>query len=212
LIAVSKSHPQLLGKPMSNTTTLPANGSKPRKREKIQDFRPEKISPPPLFVWPWSPVAFLKWLFAFPGFFWPWNTLYFGIALATWTWLTPTVASMKTIEVWWVGLILLRNAGLITAVVGAWHLRLYVQRAQGTDYKYNGRWLAQDNDNFLFRDQLRDNLFWTFVSAVPVWTAYEVVSLWAQANGYLPTITWTAHPLLFVLVLLIIPVFREAHF
>jgi sterol desaturase/sphingolipid hydroxylase (fatty acid hydroxylase superfamily) len=185
---------------------------KPRRREKVQDYKPEQVAPPPLFVWPWRPFAFARWFFGFPGYLWPWNTLYLAIATATWFWLTPSLASMRTIEPWWVGLIFLRNAGLITAVVGAWHLRLYVQRAQGTEYKYNGRWLAEHSDNFLFRDQVRDNVFWTFASGVPVWTLYEVATLWAQANGVLPTVTWASHPVLFAALLLFIPVFREAHF
>jgi sterol desaturase/sphingolipid hydroxylase (fatty acid hydroxylase superfamily) len=184
-----------------------------RKRERIRDYHPpEPIKITPLFRWPWNPLAFAKWFFGFPGYLWPWNTLYLAIALATWLWLTPDVATMKTLEPGWIALVLLRNSALITAVVGAWHLRLYVQRAQGTEYKYNGRWLAKDNDNFLFRNQLLDNVFWTFASGVPIWTAYEVLTLWAQANGYLPTINWADHPIYFALLLLAIPVWREAHF
>ncbi|MGH7122099.1 MAG: hypothetical protein ACREFP_24410 [Acetobacteraceae bacterium] len=189
-----------------------AIAAKARKREKVQDYRPRKIKPPPLFVWPWRLLAFAKWFFGFPRYLWPWNALYLAIAVATWCWLTPPLAAMRTIELWWVGQLLLCNVCLIILVVGAWQLRLYVQRAQGTEYKYNGHWPAQDNNNFLFHNQLRDNLFWTFLSAVPVWTAYEVVTLWGQANGYLPTLSWAAHPVAFVLPLLFIPVFREGHF
>ncbi len=193
--------PLLAGKPQ-----------KARRKERPRGYSPDKINPPPLFVWPWRPVAVLKWFFGFPGYLWPWNLLYLAIALATWRWLTPPLAEMRTVEAWWVGQIFLCNLGLIGAVVGTWHLRLYTKRAQGTEYKYSGLWLAQDNDSFLFRDQLLDNLFWTFASAVPIWTAYEVITLWAQANGYLPTIGFSAHPVAFVLLLLVIPVFREAHF
>jgi hypothetical protein len=125
---------------------------KARKRERVEDYRPERIEPPPLFVWPVRPLSFVRWFFGFPGFLWPWNTLYLTIAAATWFWLTPSLGSMQRIETWWVCLLLLRNAALITVVVGAWHIRLYVQQAQGTRFKYNGRWLAQDNDNFLFSD------------------------------------------------------------
>jgi sterol desaturase/sphingolipid hydroxylase (fatty acid hydroxylase superfamily) len=183
------------------------------KRERVKGYRPpEPTHTPPLFRWPWSPVAFSKWVFGFPGYLWPWNAAYVLIALATWFWLTPDMARLKTFEAGWIAFILVRNAGLVTLVVGAWHLRLYAQKAQGTEYKYSGRWLATDNDAFLFRDQLKDNVFWTFASAVPVWTAYEVVTLWAQANGYIPSVSWATHPIYCVLVLLAIPVFREAHF
>jgi sterol desaturase/sphingolipid hydroxylase (fatty acid hydroxylase superfamily) len=189
-----------------------AKQKKVRKREKVEEYRPGKIKSPPLFVWPWRPVAVARWFFGYPGYLWPWNAVYLAIAVATWCWLTPRLASMQSIEAWWVGVVFLRNLVLIIAVVGVWHLRLYIQRAQGTEYKYHGEWLAQDSGHFLFRDQLLDNLFWTFASALPVWTAYEVATLWAQANGYLPTLAWGTHPALFVLLLLIIPLFREAHF
>jgi len=184
-----------------------------RKREPIRDYQPpEPIRTSPLFAWPPRPVGFAKWLLGFPGYLWPWNTLYFAIALGTWLFMTPEFARMKTFELNWIGLVFFRNLGLIVAVVGIWHLRLYVQRAQGTEYKYNGRWLAKDNSNFLFRDQLLDNIFWTIVSAVPVWSAYEVITLWAQANGYLPTVDWATHPIYCTVILLLIPIFRETHF
>src|SRR5579884_2153679 len=110
-----------------------------RRRQKVQDYWPGPIVPPPLFVWPWRPVAFLKWVFGFPGYLWPWNALYLPIAVATWYWLTPDLVAMRTIHAWWIAAILLRNALLILAVAGVWHLRLYVHRAQGTEFKYSGR-------------------------------------------------------------------------
>src|SRR5258708_37978876 len=100
---------------------------------------------------------------------------------------------MKTFELGWIAAILARNLGLIILVAGAWHLRLYVQQAQGTEYKYNSRWLATNNPTFLFGSQLLDNIFWTVISAVPIWSGYEVVTLWGQANGYRPTVALQAH-------------------
>ena len=45
-----------------------------------------------------------------------------------------------------------------------------------------------------------------------VWSAYEVVTLWAFANGYIPTLNWEAHPVYFVLLFCAIPLIRDAHF
>jgi len=192
---------------------MPSGAAGPRERRKPQGYRPpERIKVPPLFVWPWRPAAFFKWMFGFPGYLWPFNTIYLTIAVAVWLWLTPSMATMKTFAPGWILFILLRNAALITLVAGAWHLRLYVRRAQCTRYKYNERWLATESNSFLFRDQLRDNLFWTFASGVPIWSAYEVVTLWAQANGYIPVVSWQTHPLYCAALLLVIPVWREAHF
>ena len=182
-------------------------------RDRRGDWRPpNNIKSPPLFEWPIRPLPTLKWFFGWQGYLFPWNALYVAIATVTWLWLTPSVESMRNLEVWWIAVILARNMGLIFLVCGAWHMRLYVQRAQGTDYKYNGKWLARDNPIFLFRNQVLDNIFWTVISAVPIWTAYEVLSLWAMANGYIPFVSFAEHPVYCVILLLLIPLFREVHF
>jgi sterol desaturase/sphingolipid hydroxylase (fatty acid hydroxylase superfamily) len=79
-------------------------------------------------------------------------------------------------------------------------------------YKYKGRWLATNNRTFLFSDQLRDNVFWNLVSAVPIWTAYEVLTLWLQANGFVPSISWQTHPVYCAALMLFIPIFQDLHF
>jgi sterol desaturase/sphingolipid hydroxylase (fatty acid hydroxylase superfamily) len=173
---------------------------------------PNALKAPPVFVWPPRPIGFLKFVFGFPGYLWPWNTLFLTIAFLTWRFLTPDLATMKNFSAGWVGIILLRNLFLIVLITSAWHLRLYVQKAQGTEFKYNGRWLATDNPNFLFRNQTADNIFWTAVSGVPIWTGYEVLMLWAQANDFAPIVSWSAHPIYCALLFLAIPVFHETHF
>jgi sterol desaturase/sphingolipid hydroxylase (fatty acid hydroxylase superfamily) len=170
---------------------------------------PGLIEAAPIFVWPPRPRAFLGAVFAFLC---PWRILYAGIALLTWLFLTPDFANMRTFAVGWIATIFFRNLGLIVLLAGAWHLRLYVQRAQGTDYKYNGRWLASRHPNFLFHNQLLDNIFWTVVSAVPIWSAYEIFTLWAQANGLVPVVAWQSHPVYCVLLMCFIPLFHEIHF
>ena len=85
------------------------------------------------------------------GYLWPWNTLYAAMALLTWLFLTPDFAKMSTFAVGWISIIFFRNLMLIALYVSAWHLRLYVRRAQGTDYKYDRRWLATNNPTFLFQ-------------------------------------------------------------
>ena len=180
--------------------------------ERRGEWRPEELlRPPPLFVWPPRPAGLLKWLFGWNGYLFPWNTIYVAIALATWLWLTPDLADMKALQPGWVLALFERNAALLIAVAGGWHLRLYIQRAQDTKYKYNPRWPGK-NSVFLFKSQILDNLFWTFVSAVPVWTAFEAATLWAQANGYIPAVSWRAHPLWCAGVLLLTPLWRELHF
>jgi len=182
-------------------------------RDRRGDWRPaELLKPPPIYSWPVKLGAVLKWIFGYPGFLFPWNVTFAAIGILTWLYLTPDLATMKTFAPGWIAVILARNMALIFIVAGVWHFRLYVQKAQGTDYKYSGRWLARDNPIFLFGNQLLDNVFWTVIGAVPIWTAYEVLTLWAFANGYIPYVDWATHPIYFVLVMLAIPLFRELHF
>ena len=55
-------------------------------------------------------------------------------------------------------------------------------------------------------------MIWTLASAVPIWTAYEVLTLWGYANGIVPYLDPAAHPYAFVGLMLILPLFRELHF
>jgi sterol desaturase/sphingolipid hydroxylase (fatty acid hydroxylase superfamily) len=167
---------------------------------------------PAVFVWPLRPLAIAKWLFAYPGYVLPWNLLYAAVAVGVWLYLTPSALTLQTFAPGWIAFVLARNACLVLLFFGAFHLRLYIRRSQGSFCKYNPKWLDVGNPVFLFRDQTRDNMFWTLASGVPIWTAYEVVTLWVFANGYIPWVSWDAHPVYLVLLMLLIPLLREVHF
>lgn len=170
------------------------------------------IAYPRVFVWPPEPRAILRWLLGWPGLILPWNLLYALVALAFWLWLTPPLEVLREPAPGWILLLLARNAAATLLFFGAWHLRLYVRRAQGTAFKFDARWPATDSAAFLFRDQTKDNLLWTFASGVPIWTAWEALTLWAFANGLLPMLDPRVHPLWAALLLLAIPLIREVHF
>jgi sterol desaturase/sphingolipid hydroxylase (fatty acid hydroxylase superfamily) len=106
----------------------------------------------------------------------------------------------------------LRNMVLLWMVQGGWHLLLFTFKAQGTERKYDPRWLRTGDRNFTFKNQLADNIFWSCASGVPIWTAYEVWYMWAAANGKVPLITWIEHPIYFAVWLCLIPFWREFHF
>ena len=137
----------------------------------------ERIELPPPFRWPIKPLAILKWLFGFPGYLWPLNAIWFGIAALTWLVLTPPLESMATFRPGWMAWIFVRNAAMLFVWFGLWHIRLYIQRAQGMRYKYNNRWLSTGNRGFTFNHQTRDNVFWSMVSGGGIWTGYEILTL-----------------------------------
>src|SRR5580658_8086384 len=154
---------------MSSTDDLGIN-------ERSGHWRPPRlIQHPPLFVWPPQPMGMLKAIVGFPGYLWPWKSLYAVIGLLLWEFLLPSPLEMHTFAVGWIARLFCVNLVLLVVFAGGLHFRLYVQRVQGTDYKYNARWLATDSPNFLFRSQLLDNVFWNLASAVPIWTAYEAL-------------------------------------
>ena len=172
----------------------------------------ELIQTPPVFVWPPRPLAFLKWLFGFPGYLMPWNLFFVAVAIVSWLFLTPELERMTRFEPGWMIAIYLRNAAIMTLFFGAWHLRLYIRKAQGKRYKYNSRWLSANSKAFLFRNQTRDNVFWSLVSGCGVWSLYEAVTLWMYANGHLPYVDFRTNPVYFVLLLAAVGLLREVHF
>ena len=182
-------------------------------RDDNGDWRPPYVleTPAPL-AWPPRPLAVVKWLFGWPGYLWPWNASFFAFPLVSWFFLTPALASMQTFELWWIAVIFGRNLGLTVVLYSAWHLWFYVLKVQGTDTKCTLRPLAKNNKTFTFNNQLYDNIFWCLASGVTIWSAYEVVTLWAFANGLLPFIELRTNPVWFVVFMALIPAIRELHF
>jgi sterol desaturase/sphingolipid hydroxylase (fatty acid hydroxylase superfamily) len=183
------------------------------KRNKRGDWVPEQpLQIAPVLVWPPRPMAFLKYLFGYPGYFLPWGVIYMAVPVITWLYFTPPMEDMKTFAWGWVLYTLARNAILISIVIGLWQGWLHWKRAQGMDWKYTNKWFARDSDVFLFRNQTCDNLFWTYVSGVPIWTAFEVVTMWMYANQYIPYISPQENPIWFCIMMLLVPLMRETHF
>jgi sterol desaturase/sphingolipid hydroxylase (fatty acid hydroxylase superfamily) len=175
-------------------------------------WEPKKaISYGPAFAWPPQPVALFKWFFGFPGFLLPWTIPYALLACAIWYWMTPPLESFASFSLASALLVLLRNYILAFAVYGAWHLWFYTWKKQGTAFKYNRQW-PKEASFFKFGHQVYDNMFYALASGVPIWTAYELLLMWAYANGYAPMIDWASNPVWFVAMFLVIPFIHEAGF
>jgi sterol desaturase/sphingolipid hydroxylase (fatty acid hydroxylase superfamily) len=172
----------------------------------------EPVSYGPLFTWPPQARALLKWFFGFPGFLLPWNLLYAVAAVLIWAFLTPSLETMRTAAPGWMLLVLARNLVLAIAVYGAWHLWLYVWRKQDTSFKYNRQWPKAGVSTFMLGSQNRENMFWTLASGVPIWTAYEVLLLWAYASGTITILSPTEHPVAFVALFFLVPFIHEVGF
>ena len=170
------------------------------------------IEYPPVFVAPFNIRRFLKWVFGYPGYILPWNAVYAGFAAVVWLLLTPPMETMRVFSADWIVPLLFRNAAIVFVFFGAFHLRLYILRRQGTEFKFNPNWPSRSTPAFLFKNQNLDNLIWTFASGVPIWTAYEVVTLWMFANGFVPWAHYATNPVYFVVIMFLVPVMRDIHF
>ena len=181
-----------------------------QQRDRRGEWLPDSLpQPSPLFSWPLRLRPALKSVI---NFYWPYNLFYAALAVACWLWFTPDLSRTGSFSVGWIAEIYARNAVLIIVLYGAAHVRLYIQRAQGDRYKYNNRWPSADNRTFLFRNQTRDNVFWTLVSGGLIWTGYEAVTLWLYAKGALSMVGFAASPVYFVLLMLAVPWLRTIHF
>jgi len=136
------------------------------RENKRGDWTPARlIEYPPVFVWPMRPLGFIKYLFGYPGYILPSNLLYAAIALICWRYATPSLEAMRELGAGWIIFLLARNLVLTLLFFGAFHVRLYVRKAQGNSFKYNAKWLDADNSTFLFRSQTIDNMIWTLAAA-----------------------------------------------
>ena len=185
-----------------------ATGSRDSRGEWQPAARPVTA---PIWAWPPRPLETAKWLFGYPGYLFPWNAIYFAIALGTWAYVTPELSRMVEFRIGWIAEIYLRNLALFVLWVGGLHVWLHTFRSQGTAYKLHPKWLGEKSPAFLWRDQLRDNVFRNLVSACTVCTAYEVVAMWGYANGFIAFIDWRTEPVTFVFIVLAIPMWREIH-
>jgi sterol desaturase/sphingolipid hydroxylase (fatty acid hydroxylase superfamily) len=191
--------------------TLAASSAEP-SQPKAGYVPPDPIGIAPLFVWPPQPKAFLQYMFGFPGYLWPYFVVFVGIAVISWLYVSPDMVQAKTLSVDWIAMIVVRNGLLMTLFAGSFYYFLYVRKTQGTQYKYNPNWPAKDSPRFLFKNPVWESIFWCYCSALPFWSAYEVLGLWLHANGYAPSVNWTDNPVYCTALVLMTPIWAQLHF
>jgi sterol desaturase/sphingolipid hydroxylase (fatty acid hydroxylase superfamily) len=181
------------------------------KRNKRGDWSPDAPAGlAPLFVFPPRPFALLRWL---PHYFVPYNLLIAASAVAWWRWVLPDVETMKTLDWGWTFRLFIINCVAVVLFYGAFELRLYILRNQGTRFKYNGKWPAEQRSKaFCFERQNVDNIMRTFGSGVTIWTVIEVIILHAFATGWARWLTFAQDPWYLGLLFLLVPVIHETHF
>ncbi|MEM9579479.1 MAG: sterol desaturase family protein [Pseudomonadota bacterium] len=165
----------------------------------------------PVFQWPPNPRAIAAWF---------WNSWFLiserliivGLAFISFYWFQPPLEQTRTLALGWVLEMYLRNLVLMSLVAGGLHIYFYTFSAQGKALKFDPRPLMKNGRQFTLGGQIRDNMFWTLASGVTIWTAYEALMFWAMANGYAPMLTWAAHPVWFVALFFLIPIWESFYF
>ncbi|MFT7675470.1 MAG: hypothetical protein ACI845_003897, partial [Gammaproteobacteria bacterium] len=74
-------------------------------------YQPKLIEMPALYAWPPRPVKALKYLLF--DILYPWGLIYLLIAFPIWSYLTPSLETMASFELGWLGLLWLRNFALL---------------------------------------------------------------------------------------------------
>jgi sterol desaturase/sphingolipid hydroxylase (fatty acid hydroxylase superfamily) len=178
------------------------------KRGDWTPLQPADVAP----IWSFPPQIgkVLKWL---PHYFLPYDIIWVLSALAWYNWVLPDAETMKTLQFGWIAKLFVINTIAVFAFYGLYEWRLYRARAQGTHFKYNGKWPSEHkSDAFWFKSQNADGMLRTLFHALPLWLLIEVTILYAYANGYVPWVSFADHPWYLAALMLLMPIIHETHF
>jgi sterol desaturase/sphingolipid hydroxylase (fatty acid hydroxylase superfamily) len=180
-------------------------------RDKRGNWAPSAVlQVAPFWRRPFSLPKILAWL---PGYFWPWNAFHMATALLWWAFVIPDVATLQILSWGWALWLYAINATAIFVMYGAIELFWYVRKKQGTRFKFNHKFPAeQPSDVFWFKSQNLDNFLRSMFCGIPIWTAVEVLVLWAYANSWGTWLTWGEHWPWLIALTLLVPAIHEIHF
>ena len=181
------------------------------QRRRIWNYTPTlPVKLAPFWDWPMRPLASMAWLLK------SWNPigmrcLFLLTAVVVWLFFTPDLNRAATIEFGWIAEVWLRNFVILFVVAGGLHLLLLRFTVQGDAYRYDMRPMTKGAKVFWFKNQVWDNMFWSFV-ALQFWTFWECLMWYAYANGWATMITWNSNPVWFAVLTLLIPIWAGFHF
>ena len=196
---------------MTDTRTE-ASAPIPAGNSKVWNYHPAlPISMSPVFDVPPKPKAALAWVMGT----WlkitpPVNHLLCAIIVYTFLW--PSLPDMQQISWAWVGQIFAINAGAAILLASILHLYLFVLAGQEKRLKFDVRPMEK-SPRFTFSNQTWDNIFWTLVSGVPIWSAWVVLYFYVAANDFVPTLgSISDAPIWFFAFFFLIRFWQSFHF
>ena len=150
------------------------------------------------------------------GIFISWFGLYvrgLALVLITLIWLTliPGMDVIKAGGWHWIVQILSINLSLMLIWCGSLHLYFFTFAKQGRYLEFDIKSMG-NGEQYTFGDQVYDNIFWTMVWSVPIWTIYECTLLWALSHNLIFLYSWEQGPIWFILLFILIPFVDSSHF
>ena len=140
------------------------------------------------------------------------HTVYAGLAFFSWYFFHPSL-EYYTVFSWKIlALDHIRNLSYMIAVAGGLHLYFFTYKKQGNFMQYDARSIDSVNAKYTFGRKIWDNIFWTLVSGVSVWTIYQTIFFTLMARDVIPSITWATHPIWFIAMFFIIPLWESSYF
>ncbi|MGC6517681.1 MAG: sterol desaturase family protein, partial [Candidatus Puniceispirillaceae bacterium] len=175
-------------------------------------FHPDlPIGNNPLFEFPWS----LSKIITYHRDYWlTISEVSFFLVLSIMGWFAHQAALSQSadLSISWAAQIYLRNFIITIIVAGGLHHALYKRKSQNTDTKYIAAFLHRGGAKFTFGNQLYDNMFYSLISGVLIWSAYEAFLLWSLASGHSQSLSLAVAPFLFIVILLFTGVWVAFHF
>jgi len=197
---------------ISNPGGPSATSAAARVPRRAWHYTPElPLTQAPYFELPFSLSDSFKYLF---NIWRPFNQrfLLLLLAIAVWTWFTPSLERAGRFQLDWMLEIALRNLAIVLVVAGGLHLLLFTFARQGDETRFDARPLTRKSKVFHFGNQVRDNIFWTLFGSVPIGSLWECLLLWAYANGHATLISFAQEPIWFIGLMLLIPIWSGFHF
>ena len=187
----------------------PKNSRQPNGRWNYRPDLSKQIAP--YFRWPLNIKKILRYYLG------SWSLLdvriyVLGFSILAWFYFSPSLDRCHELSLDWIAQIWLRHFLIILVVAGGLHLYFYTFNKQGITEKYDHRDLAKDSKRFHFNNQTWDNVFWVLTGTVGFLTFYEVLMMWAYANGIADLIVFNGSPFWFVFILLATPTWTGFHF
>lgn len=137
------------------------------------------------------------------------------MAIGTWMFLSHEFERCSKLEVGWIAQIYGINLLSTLLLAGGLHLYFYTFKGQGIRRQIDGSELGRDNVKFFCRAQVWDNMLYTCVSGVTIWTAYVILFVWLYANNYIPWLAWgdsIVGTIWFILLFPLLNMFANTHF